>query len=97
MKYFYVGFFKASIYFYLFEDFSIVLSIVVFSTGILPQPEKNPKLTTLHDDQRNTYPETPNANLTGPNFIFRYATLYLKVLNKGVIWRANLGSCEVVR
>lgn len=44
------GFFKASIYFYLFEDFSIVLSIVVFSTGILPQPEKKNNRTTLQDD-----------------------------------------------
>lgn len=43
IKYFYVGFFKANIYFYLFEDFSIVLSIVVFSTGILPGPKKKKK------------------------------------------------------
>lgn len=32
-------FFKASIYFYLFEDFSIVLLVGV-SAGILPEPEK---------------------------------------------------------
>lgn len=36
-------FFKASIYFYLFEDFSIVL-IIVFSAGILPEPEKRDRL-----------------------------------------------------
>lgn len=50
MKYFYVGFFKASIYFYLFEDSSIVLSIVAFSTGILPGPGGKKKKTS-HDDK----------------------------------------------
>lgn len=43
------GFFTASIYFYLFEDFSIVLSITVFSTVTLPGPEKNNKPS--HDDK----------------------------------------------
>jgi len=43
------GFFKASIYFYLFEDFSVVLSIVVFSIGILPGPGgKKKKKKRLH-------------------------------------------------
>lgn len=66
-------FFKASIYFYLFEDFSIVL-IIGFSAGTLPEPEKKdrPHLTK----QRDTYTQkTPTATHNGPNFIFRWSTL----------------------
>lgn len=46
------GFFTASIYFYLFEDFSIVLSITVFSTVTLPGPEKKKTNNKpSHDDK----------------------------------------------
>lgn len=72
MKYFYVGFFKASIYFYLFEDFSIVLSIVVFSIGILLGPESQKKSRSRDDRTKPHTKSTPKANLTGPNFIFRF-------------------------
>lgn len=56
MKYFYAWFFKASIYFYLFEYFSIVLSTVVFSTGVLPGPEKIKRLHMM-TKQRSKYPK----------------------------------------
>lgn len=75
MNYFYVlfFFFKASIYFYLFEDFSIVL-ITGFSAGILPESEKKDRLQLTK--QRDTYTQkTPTANHNGPNFIFRLSTL----------------------
>lgn len=66
-------FFKASIYFNLFEDFSIVL-FIGFSAAILPEPEKKDRLQLTKQRDTNTQ-KTPTANRNGPNFIFRLSTL----------------------
>lgn len=74
VNYFYVGFFfKASIYFYLFEDYSIVI-LIGFSAGILPEPAQKDRLQLTKE---TLIQKTPTDNHNGPNFIFTLSTLEL--------------------